>query len=173
MNNNKIYWTYPNLPNCIYDRYEKCWYQVAEEKYKSYMNDCGRIRHREQRAERCFLTRNKIFYCHGMCDDCKFHKESELISLDYLESEDCDPLIEEIASPDPSTEQLVEDKDELEYLIEKLTEIEPNLRLIIELRRKEEGISDREIARRLGIPQRTFSDRMTRVRKMAIELRKE
>ena len=56
-------------------------------------------------------------------------------------------------------------------MIEKFKEIEPNIRLIIELRQKEEGISDREIARRLGIPQRTFSDRMTRVRKMAIELR--
>ena len=170
MNNNQTYKQFPNLPNCVYHKASQCWFQMPEDEYKKYMNECSRIRKKEQYHKRCRVTPNKFFLCDGMCDDCGFHKKTGMLSLDYSASVEFGTLLDEIESPCPSPEKIVEDQDELNYIIWKLKEIEPNIKDCLRIWLEEGKVSDREMARRLGIPHRTFADHMTRVRKQLREL---
>ena len=48
-----------------------------------------RVRRKEQQNGRCFVTRQKMYLCDGLCDDCEFHRQGGR-KVDTKQCEKCD-----------------------------------------------------------------------------------
>ncbi len=152
-----------NQSQRIYDKATRTWYEVPEDQYREFDRWRTNLRKREQYWGRCFCPRGKWWLCDGNCVDCEFHTRSE-VSLD-------DPLPDGEGTrgdyvPDdkPTPEEITSDRDLLERLTARLHELDPDADRILELWSEDPNLSDRKIAEAIGRPQKTFSDRMKRLR---------
>lgn len=73
-------------------------------------------------------------------------------------------LTDIIPDNSPLLEDAQADRDLLDRLITRLRELDPNADALLEQWQKDDKVSDRAIARALNCPQRTFADRMKRIR---------
>lgn len=103
-----------------------------------------------------------------LCDDCEFHVY-ETLYLDAPEADGNVCLADIIPDNSPLLEDAQADRDLLNQLIDRLHDLDPDADALLEQWQKENKVSDRAIARALNCPQRTFADRMKRLR---TELRK-
>ena len=103
-----------------------------------------------------------------LCEDCDYHINRTL-SLDKPEADGNACLADIIPDNSPLLEDVQADRDLLDRLIDRLHELDPDADALLELWQENDKISDRALARALDCPQRTFADRMKRLR---TELRK-
>ena len=96
------------------------------------------------------------------------------MSLDAPQGEDEDMTLMDCI-PDDSLpfEDVQADRDLLDRLIARLKEIDPDADFLLANWKKEERVSDRALAEALGEKQRTFADRMKRVRTELWKMRNE
>jgi DNA-directed RNA polymerase specialized sigma24 family protein len=152
-----------NQSQRIYDKATRTWYEVPEDQYKEFDRWRTNLRKREQYWGRCFCPRGKWWLCDGNCVECEFHTRNE-VSLD-------DPLPDGegmrgdyVPDDNPTPEEITADRDLLERLTARLHELDPDADKILELWSENPNLSDRKIAEAIGRPQKTFSDRMKRLR---------
>lgn len=151
------------LNNRIYDKGTHTWIDVPEDQYREYDRNRTALRKRMQYHHECTCPRNKFWLCDGMCDDCEFHVSAS-VSLDAEVPGSEDTLGDFIPDDKPTPEEIASDRDLLEHLIERLRELDPDADRIIELWSENPNLSDRKIAEAIGRPQKTFSDRMKKLR---------
>ena len=82
-------------------------------------------------------------------------------------------LMDCIPDDSPAFEDVQADRDLLEHLIDRLQEIDPDAAFLLANWRKDQHVSDRALAEALGVKQRTFADRMKRVRTELWKIRSE
>lgn len=152
-----------NQSQRIYDKTTRTWYEVPEGQYREFDRWRTNLRKREQYWGRCFCPRGKWWLCDGNCVECEFHTRNE-VSLD-------DPLPDGegmrgdyVPDDNPTPEEITADRDLLERLTARLHELDPDADKILELWSENPNLSDRKIAEAIGRPQKTFSDRMKRLR---------
>lgn len=152
-----------NQSQRIYDKTTRTWYEVPEGQYREFDRWRTNLRKCEQYWWRCFCPRSRWWLCDGNCVDCEFHTRNE-VSLD-------DPLPEGegtrgdyVPDENPTPEEITADRDLLERLTARLHELDPDADKILELWSENPNLSDRKIAEAIGRPQKTFSDRMKRLR---------
>ena len=153
----------------IYDKYLKQWHEVPEDYYKEYDRERTACRKRMQSHGRCVCPRDRWWLCDAMCEDCEYRRAGDILSLDAPEGDGSITLLDQQEAEGPRMEDIIADREQLERLFKRLRELDPDADTIIALWQENDRISDREIARTLGRPQRTFADLMKKYR---TELRK-
>lgn len=111
----------------------------------------------------CICPKNKFWLCDGCCDDCEFHTFAT-VSLDAPLSDGEGTMADYLPDNTPTPEEIVSDRDQLDRLIKRLRELDPDADKIIALWKDNPNLSDRKIAEAIGRPQKTFSDRMKKLR---------
>ena len=109
------------------------------------------------------------------CDSCEFCLHDGLLSLDdCTEDEEGEEytLYDRVGDSQPRPEEELADRDLVERLFQHLRRLDPEADTIIRMWQENDRISDREIAKALGRPQRTFADQMKRYRKELKKLMK-
>lgn len=149
--------------NRIFDKESGTWYEIPKDQYLEFDRWRTALRKRMQYHGECFCPREKWWLCDGMCDDCEFHNRNT-VSLD-------DPLPDGegtrgdyVQDNAPTPEEIASDRDLLERLTARLHELDPDADKILELWSEDPNLSDRKIAEAIGRPQKTFSDRMKKLR---------
>ncbi len=152
----------------LYSKAARQWFPVTKEQYEEYDRERTAFRKKMQDHGCCNCPRRKWWLCDMMCDDCEYHVHG-MLSLDAPEAYVNFCLNDIIPDDSPLLEDAQADRDLLDRLIDRLHELDPDADALLELWQENDKISDRAIARTLDCPQRTFADRMKRIR---TELRK-
>ena len=152
----------------LYDKGTRMWFPVTEEQYKAYGQECSALRREMQKQGRCLCPGHKWWVCDMACMDCEYRAEKSL-SLD-AQMADGDVCLGDMI-PDESSrmEEELANSDLIARLKEYLLEMDSDADTMLEMWMKNDRISDRAMARELGCPQRTFADRVKRIR---LELQK-
>lgn len=130
---------------------------VSKAQHDAYYREADRIRHKEQHHKRCMCPYRYIWKCDGDCSVCEYHAAGDTLSLDSDTS---------YFLPDnsPPVEDVIIDRLLIEQLFKRLRELDRDADIIIRAWIEDPSVSDRAIAGRLGRKQRTFADRMKRIR---------
>lgn len=147
----------------LFDKGTHTWYEVTPSQYKEFDRNRTALRKRKQYHGECFCPRSKWWLCDSMCEDCEFYNQ-DTISLD-------DPLPDGegtrgdyVPDDNPTPEEIASDRDLLERLTARLRTLDPDADKILALWSENPNLSDRKVAEEIGRPQKTFSDRMKRLR---------
>lgn len=165
MNNNS---NHPENTYKLYDKTTRQWFPVGKEQFEAYDRERNAFRKKMQDHGRCCCPRGKWWLCDMACMYCDYRIENAL----YLDAPEADGnvcLKDIIPDNSPLLEDAQADRDLLNRLIDRLHDLDPDADALLEQWQKENRISDRALARALNCPQRTFADRMKRLR---TELRK-
>lgn len=152
-----------NQSQRIYNKTTRTWYEVSEDQYREFDRWRTNLRKCKQYWWRCFCPRGKWWLCDGDCLDCEFHTRNE-VSLDDPLPEGEGTCGDYVPDENLTPEEITEDRDLLERLTARLHELDPDADKILELWSENPNLSDRKIAEAIGRPQKTFSDRMKRLR---------
>ncbi len=135
----------------IYIRSLKEKVPCTEQQFQEFYHEATRIRKKEQYYHRCKCPKKFIWACDSDCDNCEHHLRYGLLSLDAPNTGDGSTLLEseELATPD-LTEEVISDRILLEQLFQRLRELDLDADKIIEYRKDDCSIFDREIAKHLG-----------------------
>ena len=150
--------------NRIYDKGTRQWFDVSPDAYEAY--DCERTAFRKKMQYQgiCRCPRGKWWLCDMTCMYCEYRSDGTL-SLNMPQGDDKDvTLMDAIPDGSPAMEEVQADRDLLESLIRRLHEIDPDAESILAMWKENNKISDRAMAEALGCKQRTFADRMKRIR---------
>ena len=124
------------------------------------MNDTKR--HFEQRHGRCFIPTKKKFLCDGLCEMCKYHKSDDYVSSDEKMPNSEETYESSFVDETVNVENEVIYKEMAEQARKYFAEnVEYGEAIYDGLH---EGKSVRQIAKELGIPQKTLSDRLKKHR---------
>jgi DNA-directed RNA polymerase specialized sigma24 family protein len=147
----------------LYSKAARQWFTVSREQYEEYDRERTAFRKRMQDHGCCSCPRKRWWQCDMMCDDCEY-RINKVLSLDAPEA-DGNVCLADILPDDSSLlEDIQADRDELKQLIARLYELDPDADALLEQWQTNDHISDRAIARMLNCPQRTFADRIKRIR---------
>ena len=134
---------------------------VSKEVFERYYREINAFRQRQQYHGKCACPAKKRLSCDMDCFTCPFRRAGDTISLDYCMTDDEGnekAMVDTIPAPSPLVEDLVTDRIVLESLVARLTEIMPQALEIINMRL--EGMTDTAISETIGIPRKTFTDRL-------------
>lgn len=134
---------------------------VSKEVFDRYYREINAFRQRQQYHHKCVCPANKRLFCDMDCFTCPYRRAGDTISLDYCMTDDEGnekAMVDTIPDSSPSVEDLVTDRIVLESLVARLTEIMPQALEIINMRL--EGMTDTAISETIGIPRKTFTDRL-------------
>ena len=148
----------------LYDRGTRMWFQVTAEQYEAYDLERTAFRKKMQGHGRCKCPRGKWWLCDMMCDDCEFRRAGDMLSLDAPEGDGSISMLDQMEAGGPRMEEVTADRDLLRSVMVRLRELDPDADRMLELWQEAGRLSDRAMAEALGYPQRTFADRMKRVR---------
>ena len=151
----------------IYLPHEKQWTEVTKAQYYAYYRDIWAIRKRAQAHHQCMCPKSKHWMCDGDCLDCEFHAPGDTLSIDRTyQNSDGDELsmLDKLADSAAGIEDVVNDQIMLDMLFQRLAEIMPEARRIGSLRMA--GLSDTEIADKIGIPRTTFLSRLKKAKEL-------
>lgn len=141
--------------------------EVSMTACRQYETETRAIRRRRQEENNCYCPRTQWGRCDGMCQDCAYYMAQEA-SLEQERKNDAGDtyhLLDIIPSELPSIENTVTNQDLLRLIYKRLSEMDDEADRIFSLWESHpEGISDREMARILHRPQRTFARMMKRLR---------
>lgn len=137
---------------------------VTKEQRDAFYKEASRIRDKEQNHGRCMCPYRFIWKCDGDCIGCEYHAAGDTLSLDVPTGDGKANMYDCIPDSSPSMEDVVADRLLLEQLFKRLRELDPDADAIIQCWLDDYKISDRAIAERLGRKQRTFADRMKKIR---------
>lgn len=156
-----------NKSKRIYLKATRDWVEVPEDYYKDHNRYCNTFRKRRQSHGQCACPKNKFWLCDVDCYNCEFHRAGDMLSIDYAtENKDGDlfSMLDKLADTSPSIEEVVTDQIMLDMLFQRLAEIIPEARCIGDLRMA--GLSDGEIADKIGIPRTTFLSRLKKAKEI-------
>ena len=157
----------------LYSKAARQWFTVSREQYEEYDRERTAFRKKMQHQGLCCCPRSKWWLCDMMCMYCDYRCDGTL-SLNMPQGDDEDiTLMDIIPDGNPAMEDVQADRDLLNSLIRRLHEIDPNAESILAMWEENDKISDRAMAEALGCKQRTFADRMKRVRTELRKLRGE
>ena len=151
----------------IYLPREKQWAEVTQEQYHAYYRDIWAARKRAQKHRQCMCPKSKLWLCEGDCLICKFRAPGDCLSLDFtFENENGEEysLLGQLADQSVSIDDVVTDQIMLDILFQRLGEIMPEARDIGDLRLA--GLSDAQIANKIGIPRTTFLYRLKKTKEL-------
>lgn len=143
--------------------------EITETQYRALYPEIWATQKREQYHHRCMCPKKYIWKCDASCDLCEYHAAGDMLSLDVPTEDGNANMYDTIPDTAPTIEDVISDTLLIEQLFIKLHELTPNADSIIKCWKEDYKISDRAIAERLGIKQRTFADQMKKIR---TELRK-
>lgn len=150
--------------NRIYDKGTRQWFDVSPDAYEAYDRERTAFRKKMQYQGICRCPRGKWWLCDMTCMYCEYRSDGTL-SLNMPQGDDKDvTLMDAIPDGSPAMEEVQADRDLLESLIRRLHEIDPDAGSILAMWKENNKISDRAMAEALGCKQRTFADRMKRIR---------
>ena len=132
------------------------WVPVSKADYDNYYRDINAYRRRQQEHGRCVCPANKRYLCDMDCNNCRFHRAGDEISLDSaISNEDGNGAswLDDLPDDGPSAQSILEERELLDTLMSKLNELDPDGRRICELLLQEK--SEREIAAIMGISQQS------------------
>lgn len=137
---------------------------VTEEVYRAYKRPIWAEHKRNDRQKLCQVSDGKgdLKRCTGNCSKCSRAREGSVLSLDGLEEEGYS-----VEDRSQDVAEIVAEKMLLEELFKSLEELDTNSHRICKLLM--EGLSKREIARIMSIPQPSFE---YQVKKLMASLRK-
>ena len=136
----------------------------TEEEFHAYYHDIDLFRQKQQYRKQCVCPQKKWLECDMDCQTCPFRR-NDVFSLDKpLETAEGEEmsLLDSIPDESPLTSEIIANKDHLDRLFRRLNEIMPQAIDIGRLREK--GLSDTAIAGEIGIPRKTFTDRIQKAR---------
>lgn len=145
----------------------KKWVDVTKEQYYGYYRDIWATRKRAQEHGQCMCPKSKLWQCDGDCLPCQYHAAGDTHSLNYVyENQNSEEfsMLDKLADTSASIEDVVTDQIMLDMLFQRLAEIMPEARSIGKLRM--EGLSDSEIADRIGVPRTTFLSRLKKAKEI-------
>lgn len=148
----------------IYDRVSGEKVPVSSELFHALSKEATRIRKKEQYHNRCMCPKAYIWKCDGCCLDCEYHAAGDTLSTDVPNEDGESNMYDYLPDTAPSMEDVISDHLLLQQLIQRLRELDPDADRILEFWTEDSKMSDREIARRLDRPQRTFADQMKKIR---------
>ena len=154
----------------IYLRATKERVPCTEEEFRNYYRDIDTFRKKQQRHGRCVCPESKRLDCDMDCATCPFSRAGDGLSLDYtVTDEDGNEKswLDDLEDPTAHTEDLFTEKAELQRLFIRLTEIMPDAITIGTLR--EDGLTDTQISKTLGIRQNTMHYRLKRAKEILRE----
>ena len=132
------------------------WVPVSKADYDNYYRDINAYRRRQQQHGRCVCPASKRYLCDMDCNNCRFQRAGDEISLDYtISNEDGNRAswLDDLPDDGPSAQSILEERELLEALMSKLNELDPDGRSICELLLQNK--SEREIAAIMGISQQS------------------
>lgn len=154
----------------IYLRAIKKKVSVTKEQFDDYYRDINAYRRTQMNHGRCVCPPSKWLRCDMNCGDCPYLTSGDLSSLDdsYTDEEGkemnwLDKL--QMNMPElqtPSVEDAVVERSEIQTILTRINELMPQAVEIGRLR--EQGLSDTAISQEIGIPRKTFTDRLRRAR---------
>ena len=136
---------------------------VSKEVYYEYYRPIWRLQKAMRNSKQCMCPQKQLWMCDGCCVDCVHHAAGNVWSLEHEQEVMGDIHADESIN----IEELISDKIILEQLMHCLNEICPEFIRFAEL--KSSGISERDIATRLGIPRKTLAYRIQKARKILLE----
>ena len=134
---------------------------VSKEDFDAYYKDVDVFRRKQQRHGKCVCPQNKRLTCDMDCATCPYRRAGDERSLDFTgENDDGDVTSwsDSLAVDEPLLEDLVAAAVDMKTVLNRIYELMPEAIEIGKLRL--EGLSDTEIAKRLGIPRTTFLSRL-------------
>lgn len=151
----------------VYLPHEKQWVEVTEAQYYAYYRDIWATRKRAQEHRQCMCPKNKQWLCDGDCLVCPFHAPGDNLSLNLTyENNDGEEysMLDKLADQSASIDDVITDQIMLDILFKRLGEIMPEANRIGDLRLA--GLSDSEIADKIGIPRTTFLSRLKKAKEL-------
>ena len=149
----------------IYIRSTKERIPVTKEEFYNYYHDINTFRKAQQRHGKCVCPETKRLDCDMDCATCPFSRAGDSVSFDITVINDDHEIVawvEEFEDPAPLIEDVVIDSIHLTNLLERLNELMPQA-IDIGLMRQD-GMSDTAISTEIGIPRKTFTDRIKKVK---------
>lgn len=140
----------------IYLKDLRQWVSVSKSDYDNYYRDINAYRRRQQEHGRCACPASKRYLCDMDCNNCRYRRAGNEISLDYaISNEDGNGArwLDELPDDGSSAQSILEERELLEVLMRRLSELEPDSRQICELLLQDK--SEREIAAIMGISQQS------------------
>ena len=161
-NDNKQYY--------IYIRSLKERVPVTKEEFDNYYRDINAYRRTQQNHGRCVCPPSRWLTCDMDCWNCPYRTAGDISSLDsgrYYDDGDEVNWLEQLQEEKPelqvpSPADYVSDLLYMKEIIDRLCEIMPQAVEIGRLREK--GLSDTAIASEIGIPRKTFTDRIKKAK---------
>ena len=136
----------------------------TKEEFDTYYHDIDLFRQRQEYRKLCVCPQRKPLDCDMDCQTCPFHRNGTL-SLDETKK-DSDgeetAWVDTIPDESPHFSDILAGKEQLAELFRRLNEIMPQAVEIGHLR--DQGLSDTAIASKIGIPRKTFTDRLRKAR---------
>ena len=151
----------------IYLPHEKQWVEVTQEQYHTYFRSIWAARKRAQKHRQCMCPKSKLWLCDGDCLICRFRAPGDSLSLNLtFENEDGEEysLLGKLTDQSVSIDDVVTDQIMLDILFQRLGEIMPEARSIGDLRLA--GLSDAQIADKIGVPRTTFLYRLKKAKEL-------
>lgn len=145
----------------IYIRSTKERVPVTKEEFDNYYRDISVFRRKQQRHGRCVCPENKRLNCDMDCATCPFRRAGDGLSLDYTTTDEDGTEIrwaDNLEDSSPLIEDIVADGIQMTALFKSLNELMPQALEIGRMRQL--GMSDTAISAEIGIPRKTFTDRL-------------
>lgn len=136
----------------------------TKEEFDNYYRDINAFRQKQQYHGRCVCPERKRLDCDMDCATCPFSRAGDNRSLDYTVTDkdgNRQPWVDMLEDPTASFEEAIAERYELKTILDRLVELMPQAFDIGRLR--QEGLSDTAISRKIGIPRKTFTDRIRKV----------
>ena len=147
----------------MYYREHHCWLELDEKTYLEIRRERQRVYFKKRKAGECYCSKNKLWLCDGLCETCEFYKKKEvsLYAPGYLSNDI--PLIEYLSDRcDYETQTLVELENR-----QMLKDLQEEMPIVLEYGElKLQGLSDRQIAKELGIPRTSLYRLIEKARKL-------
>ena len=145
----------------VYIRSKKKRVPVTKEEFDTYYKDVDVFRRKQQRHGKCVCPQNNRLSCDMNCATCPYRCAGDERSLDFTgENEDGDVTSwsDSLAIDEPLLEDIVATAVDMKTVLDRISTLMPEAIEIGKLRL--EGLSDTEIAKRIGIPRTTFLSRL-------------
>lgn len=151
----------------LYQQSSKKYVEVSKEVFMEFHRYAKRERYVLQKEGKCVCPQSFIPFCDCDCDVCPHHVSPAVPSKEQTSEQ---PDSNETTSLFPDPHRIEEDLDSLELrkVLDQIEKIYPIGKKIIILRYY--GYSDHEIERMIGIPRRTFEERLkTALKRLGIK----
>ena len=149
----------------IYIRSTKERVPVTKEEFDNYYRDISVFRRKQQRHGRCVCPENKRLDCDMDCATCPFRRAGDGLSIDYTTTDEDGTEIcwaDNLEDPSPLIEDIVADGIQMTALFKRLNDLMPQALEIGRMRQL--GLTDNQIAERIGVHRNTFGSRLKKVK---------